>query len=141
MDNQTDMTNPAENRGKVRWGRDPLGSFAWGAIFIWAGLVFIAERMNWLPILPVSRIFPGIEIVGGFGAWTYVLVGAGLILLAEVLLRLVLPAFHRPTGGSIFFAFMLIALGLGNVIGWSLIWPLALIAIGIVYLVRGLLRR
>jgi hypothetical protein len=73
-------------------------------------------------------------------AWAIILIGAGLIVLVEVAVRLLVPAYRRPVAGSIIFGVILLALGLGNIIGWGAIWPIVLITLGVIILARGLLR-
>ena len=111
-----------------KWRRDPLNAAAWAAIFIWAGLVLLADNL---------RLFTRFERLD---AWAIILIGAGLIVLAEVVVRLLVPAYRRPVAGSIIFGVILVALGLGNIIGWGVIWPVVLIGLGVIILARGLFR-
>ena len=68
------------------------------------------------------------------------MLGAGVILLAEVAARLLIPDFHRRVGGSLIVAAVFIGVGLGNFFGWDLIWPFILIAIGVSVLLGGVAR-
>jgi hypothetical protein len=61
-------------------------------------------------------------------------------VLIEVVVRLLMPVYRRDVGGTLFFAILLIAIGLGNVIGWNFIWPLILIGLGLSVVVRALSR-
>ncbi len=117
-----------EKNWDEKWRRDPLNAAAWAAILIWAGLVLLADNM---------RLFTRIERLD---AWAVILIGAGLIVLAEVVVRLLVPAYRRPVAGSIIFGVILLGLGLGNVIGWGVIWPAVLIGLGIIILARGIFR-
>ncbi len=117
-----------EKNWDEKWRRDPLNAAAWAAIFIWAGLVLLADNM---------RLFTRFERLD---AWAVILIGAGLIVLAEVVVRLLVPAYRRPVGGSIIFAIILLGVGLGNIIGWGVIWPVVLIGLGVIILARGLFR-
>jgi len=111
-----------------KWRRDPLSAGVWAVILIWAGVVLLAEnlglmvRYEWLD------------------AWGLIFTGAGLIVLLEVGVRLLVPAYRRPVGGSIVWGAILVGLGLGNLIGPDVTWPLVLIAIGVGLLLRGLLQ-
>jgi hypothetical protein len=49
------------------------------------------------------------------------------------------PAYRRPVTGSLIFGVILLGIGLGEVVGWVVIGPLVLIAIGVGVLLRGLL--
>jgi hypothetical protein len=53
-----------------------------------------------------------------------------------------MPAYRRPVAGNIILGIVFLGIGLGNLISWNVIWPLALIAIGVLVLLRGMgLRR
>jgi len=61
-----------------------------------------------------------------------------VIVLLQVLIRLVVPAYRRPIVGSVIFAVILLGIGLGDLVGWGMIWAVGLIVIGAAYLLRGL---
>jgi hypothetical protein len=123
--------------------RDPLGSITWAAILIWAGLVLLANNLGMLKAftLPFYRILPERYLWLNPGVWSVILIGAGVIVLIEVALRLLVPAFHRHVGGNLVLAAILAGAGLGNIYGWNLVWPVVLIAIGLGFLLRGFTRR
>ena len=111
-----------------KWRHDPLGAAVWAAILIWAGVVLLAENM-------------GLMIrFGWLDAWGLIFVGAGGIVLLEVVVRLLMPSYRRPVGGTLVFAVILMGVGLGNLFSWTVVWPLVLIAIGVSMLLRGFLR-
>ena len=118
-----------EKNWEEKWRRDPLGGAVWAAILIWAGLALLAENLGLL-----AR-FERLE------AWAIILIGAGLILLLEVVVRLMVPAYRRPVMGTLILGVILIAVGLGDLLTWDLIGPVILIAVGVVILLRVLLRR
>jgi hypothetical protein len=117
-----------EKNWDEKWRRDPVNAAAWAAIFIWAGLVLLADNL---------RLFTRFEQLD---AWAIILIGAGLMVLVEVVVRLAVPAYRRPVAGSIIFGIILLAVGTGNIIGWDLIWPVVLIGLGVLILARGLFR-
>ncbi len=125
---QRDRQEKEEKSWDEKWRRDPLNAAAWAAIFIWAGLVLLADNLGLL-----TR-FERLD------AWAIILIGAGLIILVEAAVRLLVPAYRRPVVGSIIFGVILVALGTGNIIGWGVIWPVVLIAFGVIILARGLFR-
>jgi hypothetical protein len=132
-----------EKTAEEKWRRDPLGSITWAIILIFAGLVFLAQNIN--PSL-LSGLRLKIEVgeqVTQFDprAWTIILIGAGVILLLQVVVRLVMPAYRSPVGGSLILAAILLGSGLGNIFGWELVGPLVVIAIGVSILLRGSWRR
>jgi hypothetical protein len=111
-----------------KWRRDPVDAAMWAIILIWAGIVLLASNINYFDDW-------GIEV------WSIGFLGAGLIVLLTALFRLVVPAYRRPLGGNLIFAAVLIGIGLGDIVGWVIIGPLVLIAIGVGVLLTGLLRR
>jgi len=111
-----------------KWRRDPLSGAVWAAILIWAGVALLAENMGLLVR------FEWLD------AWGLILVGAGMIVLLEVVVRLLVPSYRRSVGGTLIFAVILVGMGLGNLFGWDVIWPLILIAIGVSILLRGFIR-
>jgi hypothetical protein len=120
--------------------QDSLSAAVWAFILIWAGLVLLADSLGLLSIFwAFSAWVPGL---GGVPqVWSLIMVGAGVILLIEVLVRLTVPTYRRPVGGTIVLAVILIAVGLGNMVGWALGWPVILIAIGLGILISALVRR
>jgi hypothetical protein len=74
-------------------------------------------------------------------AWSLGFLGAGAIVLLEVVVRLLVPAYRRAVGGTLVFAAILLGVGLGEIVGWVVIGPLVLIALGVSVLLRGLFRR
>ncbi len=129
-----------EKTVEEKWRRDPLGAIIFGIILIWAGLVFLAESMGLLAGISVGRLFPGAEVTQP-EAWTIILIGAGVILLIEVVIRLVVPAYRRPIAGTIILGVILIGVGLGNIFSWDVVWPLVVIGIGVAILLGGFWRR
>ena len=118
-----------EKQHEEKWRRDPLGAVVWAGILIWAGIVFLADNL-------------GVLADNGFlEAWSLIFVGAGVLVLLEVLVRILVPEYSRPLIGSVIFALILLAIGLGNTAGWDLIWPVIIIGIGVAILLSGLLRR
>ena len=126
--------------------RDTLSSIVWAFILIWAGLVFLAVNTGWLDRIlaagSIAKYLPkGMELFEP-AVWGLIMLGAGLILLIEALIRLLVPQFHRHLGGTLIMGAIFIAIGLGNLFqNWALIWPLMLIALGATVLIGGLLRK
>lgn len=116
-----------------KWRRDPLGSIAWAAILIWAGIVFLAENLDW-----IQRIGPPFD---RFEAWSLIFAGAGVIFLGVVLVRLLVPDYRRPVVGTLILALVFLGIGLGETVGWQIIWPIILIALGVSFLLGGFRRR
>jgi len=119
----------AEKSWDEKWRRDPLSALVWAIILIWAGLVFLANNLGLLA--RYERV----------DAWGFVFIGAGAIILLEVAFRLLVPQYRRPVAGSLIFAVILLAIGFGNLLSWGLVWPLALIVIGVTIVLAGFYRR
>ncbi len=120
-----------EKGREEKWRRDPLSAITWAAILIWAGVVLLLSNLNLLPRFEGYRL----EV------WSLILLGAGALILLEAMARLILPEYRRGVIGSVIVGLIFIAIGGGGSIGWGLIWPLVIIAIGLSILIRGLFRR
>jgi hypothetical protein len=123
--------------GGQRIRRDRLSSFSWALIFIWTGMVFLMKNLypQWFSSL-LSPIGDGRWL----SAWPLVFIGAGMILLVEVIIRLFIPDLRRHFGGSLIMSIILLSIGLGLVLSWTVIGPLLLIAFGLSFLLRGVIR-
>lgn len=121
-----------KSRGEKSRGNDPLSSIVWAAIFVWAGLVLLADNLGMLGTIQIGEQM--------LEAWNIILIGAGVIVLLEVVVRLAMPAYRRAITGSLIFAVILLAIGLGGAFGWNVIWPLILILIGVSILVGAMTR-
>ncbi|MDY7040177.1 MAG: hypothetical protein SVX38_04870 [Chloroflexota bacterium] len=116
-----------------KYRRDPLAGAVWGLILIWVGLVLFASYQRLLPgLFNWEQMWDNV--------WGLIAIGVGGILLLEVLLRLVVPAYRRPILGRVILALFLIFVGGGEVIGVTQWWPLILIAVGVTIILRGFFR-
>ncbi len=122
-----DEKQEEKGRGE-KWRRDPVSAVVWAAILIWAGIVLLLDGL-------------GLFAVPGLQAWSLIFLGAGVIVLLEAAFRTLVPAYRRPVAGTIILAVILIAIGLGNLISWAIVGPLALVLIGVYLLLRGLILR
>jgi len=142
---EKEMEKSEEKSWDEKWRRDPLSAIIWALIFIWAGVVLLISNLGFLDQFVRELVITTgvVQIDKAIKAWPIILIGAGGLFLLEVVLRLIIPEYRRPVGGTVIFAFILIAIGLNSIIGlnWVLIWPLILIGIGLSILLRGLSRR
>jgi hypothetical protein len=118
-----------EKNWEEKWRRDPLSGIVWAGILIWAGLVLLVDNLGFL------AHFARLE------AWAVIFIGAGVIVLLEVAVRLLVPAYRRAVTGSVIFGLVLIGIGLGELLSWNVVWPLILIAVGVFILFRALIWR
>lgn len=100
------------------------GAF-WAGAFIWAGLVLLADNVDVLP-----------EIEGA-SVWSWILTGAGLWALAVNVWRTVSPREPNPDGGDLFWTGVLLVLGLAGFFDWDIAFPVILIVLGGVLLIRA----
>jgi len=111
-----------------KWARDPLGGLIWGLIVIWVGLTLVAANLSTFPWLTWDN------------AWALIFMGAGLIFLLEVVIRVAIPTYRRPIRGRLILAFIALAIGAGAFIGWEVTWPFIIIGIGLAIIIGVLLR-
>jgi len=131
QDEKQDEKEDEKSREKRQ--RDPLNNAAWAAILIWAGVVMLLANLE---------ILSDVNILGyRVQAWSLGFLGAGVIVLIEMVARMIIPAYRRNVGGTFIFAVVLIAVGLGEIVSWSVVGPLILIALGVSVLLGGLFRR
>jgi hypothetical protein len=125
------IEKPEERRSSERHdGGDPISNFAWAAILIWAGIVFLARNFGWFVVLP-----------GEMGVWSIILIGAGLIILLEAVYRLLILHQGDRSRSSLFLAVALTGIGFGSIYGWSIVWPFILIAVGLSILLKNVFSR
>ena len=131
-----------DEKQEEKHNRDPLSSFAWALILIWAGVVFLAENLGWFDQINFQEIqeFEGINIIT-VSTWSMIFVGAGVIVFFEALIRTFVPAYRSSTGGNFFLAAIFLGIGLGGIFGWSVVWPFILIAMGLSALASALITR
>jgi hypothetical protein len=117
-----------EKRWDEKWRRDPLSAAAWAVILIWAGVVLLADNLGLLGWIPSLE------------AWSIFFLGAGGILLLEILVRLLVPAYRQPVTGNFVLAIVFLAIGLGSLVDWNCIGPGLIIGVGVYLLFTGLFR-
>ena len=112
--------------------QDTVSSLSFAAFLIWAGVVLLLNNTGNLQILtdfiadlnlPRTDLPFDIPFINTAG-WQIFFLGAGLIVLIEILVRILVPMYRRPIVGSIIWAAILFGLALGT---WQIIWPLAIV--------------
>ena len=143
--NEKELEKREEKSAEEKYRRDPLGSIIWACILIWAGVVLLLNQLGYLDqikeLLFSNRAAWTLDIPGDFSVWGLIFLGAGVILLFEVLIRLLIPSYRKSVTGTIILAFVFIGIGLGNVLRWEFIFALVLIAIGLSIIVGSFTRR
>ena len=114
-----DRLEPTGQRGVV--GRLEAGY--WGIVLVWAGLIFGAQSRDILPQ------------IGQADAWTWIFLGAGLLALLIALWRTTSDR-PKPSTWDWIWAIGLSVLGLGGFTTSVSVWPVILVLVGLVVLVR-----
>jgi H+/Cl- antiporter ClcA len=117
-----------------KWRRDPIYAATWALILIWAGVA-----LAW-SLWQNGGSFDNMATDNNQW-WSLILLGAGVIVLLGVVVRLVIPAYRRPVVGSLVWGLILVGAGLGGFTdNWVLILPLILIGAGIAAFAALILR-
>ena len=122
-----------EKNWDEKWRRDPVNAVTWAALFIWAGLVLLADTTGW-----------GHDTFhSGWNAWAFIFTGAGTIILLSALFRLVMPVYRRNIAGGLIPGAIFLGIGLSWFNDWKMdvIWPVILIIIGLAIILSGIFRR
>jgi len=107
-----------------------LDALYWGGVLIWAGLVFGADSLGYLPQ------------IGQADAWSWIFFGAGLYGLLGAILRMALSGYSNPTAWDYIWSLALLIIGINGFVGGvDIALPLILILVGAVWLGSTLLRR
>jgi hypothetical protein len=125
-----------------KWRNDPLGTLVFAAVLIWAGIVLLLENLGTLDQWTANIIAStGWTFLADHEPWQYIVLGAGLLVVVEIIIRLLVPAYRRSVVGSVIWAIILIGLGLGGWFNWSILWPIIIIVIGLSIIFRGVFRK
>ena len=138
---EKEVEKQEEKTVEEKWRRDPLGSMIWALILIWAGVVWLAWNFGLLEQFAFLK-----PLLTGGGdinppIWRLILLGAGALIVIEILFRLFVPTYRRSVVGSVIFAAVLIGISLGDMIHWSIIWPVVVILVGLVMILQGVFRK
>jgi chromate transport protein ChrA len=121
-----------EKKWDEKYRRDPLSGIVWAVILIWAGVSFLLWNLG---------VFDNLDLPRQVEAWTIVLGGVGVILIVEVLIRLLVPAYSGPITGALILGVIFLGVAFDDFFDASFFWPLLLIAGGVVFLLRGVTRK
>ncbi len=132
--------SPQEKSWEEKYKRDPLSPIIWGLILLWAGAVLLLSNLGMLDSL-LRRTLIAPAWAGRLAqGWSLVMLGAGVILLIEVAIRLLVPLYRHSIVGTVILAIVFIGIGLGDLVSWNILWPLVLIALGLIIVARGFFR-
>jgi hypothetical protein len=116
--------------GWEKWCRgDLVDAVGWAAGFVWAAFVIIATHT----VIASNIVW--------WDGWAVFFAGAGVIVLVETAVRLLLPAYRKGIAAKLIFGFILIGFGLGGLIGWVWVWPAVLVVVAATILKSALRSR
>lgn len=128
-----------ENNDKNN-NHDRLSSLTWALIFIWAGLVFLANNLGLLDQLRAQEFQIGTIIIDEVRSWSVIFLGVGVIVFIEALMRTFSSTYHSSSG-NFFLAAIFIGIGLSGFIGWQIVWPFILIGLGLASLASAIMQQ
>lgn len=105
--------------------KDTLSGIEWGLIVILLGVIFLLRNMGYIRW-------------GNW--WAYLLLGIGVILIIDAIIRITLPQYGRVVTGRIIGGIVLLAIGAGNIYGIGHWWPMILVAVGLAVIISALLK-
>ena len=108
------------------WRSDRLDDIGWAAAFIWAALVIVADMTSFQ------------SNFGWWDGWGVFFTGAGVIVLAETVVRLLMPAYRASWWWTLIVGSVLLAIGLGTWESLEWVWALVVAAIGVAILRRAI---
>ena len=109
----------AEKEEKGEKSGDRTGPLVGGLILIWVGISFYLVQANY---------------VNWDLWWPYLVVGIGIILLFQAIVRYSTSRFRGAAMGSLIGGVILTAIGLAGMTGMKDWWPFVLIALGVLVL-------
>ena len=99
-----------------QWGI--INAIYFGGVLVWAGIVFAADSLGYLPQIGFSS------------AWSWFFLGAGLFSLVGNLVRQVSPGIIDPSTFDYLFGAVLLAIGLGGFTSLYIALSLLLVLVG-----------
>lgn len=132
-DNKEDEKHE-EKAPDEKWRRDPVGTLIWACILIWAGVVLLLQTSGTLTTIRDNLNIPRLD------AWPLIAIGAGLLLVVELFIRMSVPSYRRPITGTLILAVILIGAGVQQITNKEIVWALLLIVLGGGLLLRGAFR-
>ena len=122
------MTNEREFSDQTK-ERKYLDAIFWGGVLLWAGLIFGADYLGFLPQ------------IGGASEWSWIFLGAGVYGLLMNILRIASENFSNPTTWDWGWAAIFLIIGAAGFIAFNIPWWLILILIGVAILGGAIFRR
>jgi hypothetical protein len=105
---------------------DKTGALVGGLILIWLGISFYLVQAHY---------------VDWDSWWPYLIIGIGVVLIAQAVVRYSTSRFKGAAMGSLIGGAVLLIIGLAGVVGMEDWWPFVLIAIGVLVMFSGMRAR
>lgn len=118
-------------------GIDSLSTVTLALLLIGAGVLFLVAKLKDGVVSDTALSSLDINY-SNIVSW--LILGAGLVLLLEVVLRIVMPRFRSYIGGRLALSVLFIAVGVAGLTSVSFALPVFLIGLGIVVIVSRLVR-
>jgi hypothetical protein len=125
MAEQKETNKKIESRAEERHKKDSLSGIIGGLIIILLGVLFLLRNMGYL---------------WWHNWWAYFLLGLGVILIIDAVIRSLVPQYRRPIIGRLIGGIVLIFIGAGNIYGIVDWWPLILVGVGIAIIIGAVLK-
>ena len=109
-----------------QWGI--INALYFGSVLIWAGIVFAADSLGFLPQ------------IGSSDAWSWIFLGAGVAALIGNLIRQASSSILNPSGFDYIFGAVLLAIGLGGFTSLYIALSVVLLLVGGAILYTALFR-
>lgn len=110
---------------------DPINRVMVAGLLVMAGVILLANQLG---LLPAYR---------SASPWAWIVLGAGVVFVLSELVRGLSGEFGGPHFWTLFTGVACLGFGASAIFGveWQVIWPAALILMGIVLLVRNVTSR
>jgi len=109
-----------------QWGI--INALYFGGVLVWAGIVFAADSLGFLPQ------------IGSSDAWSWIFIGAGVAALIGNLIRQASSSILNPSGFDYIFGAVLLAIGLGGFTSLYIALSVVLLLVGGAILYTALFR-
>ena len=95
-----------------------INAIYFGGVLVWAGIVFAADSLGYLPQ------------IGDSDAWSWIFLGAGLAALVGNLIRQASSSILNPSAFDYIFGAVLLAIGIGGFTSLYIALSLVLVLVG-----------